>query len=69
MFHGALVREQAVKRAMEPILVDLLFAELQQIAKRRAAILPLLLLCGTEARANSIAEPIAVRAANEERNC
>ena len=37
-FEGALVREQAIERAIEPILVDLLFAKLQQIAKRRAAI-------------------------------
>jgi hypothetical protein len=35
---GRLVREQAVERAIEPILVDLLIAELQQVAKRRAAI-------------------------------
>ena len=35
---GRLVREQAIERAIEPILVDLLIAELQQIAKRRAAI-------------------------------
>ena len=34
----SLVREQAIERAIEPILVDLLFAKLQQIAKRRAAI-------------------------------
>jgi hypothetical protein len=33
-----LVREQAIERAIEPILVDLLIAQLQQIAKRRAAI-------------------------------
>ena len=32
------MREQAIERAIEPILVDLLIAELQQIAKRRAAI-------------------------------
>ena len=37
-FHGGLVREQVIERAIEPILVDLLFAELQQIAKRRPAI-------------------------------
>lgn len=36
--HRRLVREQAIKPAIEPILVDLLIAELQQIAKRRAAI-------------------------------
>ena len=35
---GRLVREQAIERTIEPILVDLLIAELQQIAKRRAAI-------------------------------
>ena len=34
----SLVREQAIERAIEPVLVDLLVAELQQIAKRRAAI-------------------------------
>ena len=33
-----LVREQAIERAIEPVLVDLLIAELQQIAKRCAAI-------------------------------
>ena len=35
---GRLVREQAIKPTIEPILVDLLIAELQQVAKRRAAI-------------------------------
>ena len=37
-FQGRLVREQAIERAIEPVLVDLLVAELQQVAKRRAAI-------------------------------
>ena len=37
-FEGVLVLKQAIKPAIEPILVDLLFAKLQQIAKRRAAI-------------------------------
>src|SRR5208282_20821 len=36
--HCRLVREQMIQPAIEPILVDLLIAELQQIAKRRAAI-------------------------------
>jgi len=36
-FEGRLVREQAIERAIEPVLVDLLVAELQQVAKRRAA--------------------------------
>jgi hypothetical protein len=30
------VREQAIERAIEPILVDRLIAQLQQVAKRRA---------------------------------
>ena len=37
-FHGPLVREQSIERAIEPILVDLLLAELQQIAKHRSTI-------------------------------
>src|SRR5262244_3460956 len=35
---GGLVEEQAIEAAIEPILVDLLVAELEQIAQRRAAI-------------------------------
>ena len=37
-FEVVLVCEQAIKRAIEPILVKLLIAKLQQIAKRRAAL-------------------------------
>ena len=37
-FESPLVREQAIERAIEPFLVDLLVAKLQQVAKRRAAI-------------------------------
>ncbi len=37
-FEGSLVREQMIEPAVEPILVDLLIAELEQIAKRGAAI-------------------------------
>jgi hypothetical protein len=48
-----LVREQAIERAIEPILVDLFIAELQQIAKRRAAI-PVL---GNVQLARRLAEP------------
>ena len=33
-----LVREQAIERAIEPVLVDLLITKLQQVAKRRATI-------------------------------
>jgi hypothetical protein len=32
------VREQVIKRAIEPILVDLRIAKLQKVAKRRAEI-------------------------------
>ena len=52
-FQRGLVREQAIERAIEPILVDLLIAELQQIAKRRAAI-PIL---GNVQLARRLAEP------------
>jgi hypothetical protein len=52
-FDGVLVCEQAVKRAIEAILVDLLLAELQQITKRRTAI-PVL---GDVQLARQLAEP------------
>ena len=35
---SGLMLEQAIKRAVQAILVDLLLAELQQVAKRGAAI-------------------------------
>jgi hypothetical protein len=35
-FERGLVRKQAIETAIQPILVDLLIAELKQIAKRRA---------------------------------
>jgi hypothetical protein len=37
-FQRLLVHQQAIERAIEPVLVDRLVAELQQVAKRRAAI-------------------------------
>jgi len=52
-FEGALVREKAIKRAIQAILVDLLVAESQQIAKRGAAI-PVL---GNVQLARRFAEP------------
>ncbi len=52
-FERGLVREQMIEPAIEPILVDLLIAKLQQIAKRRAAI-PVL---GNVQLARRLAEP------------
>ena len=52
-FEGLLVREQMIETAIEAVLVDLLVAKLQQIAKRRAAI-PIL---GNVQLARRLAEP------------
>ena len=52
-FQRRLVREQMIEAAIEPILVDLLIAKLQQIAKRRAPV-PVL---GNVQFARRLAEP------------
>ena len=52
-FERRLACEKMIERAVEPILVDLLIAELQQIAKRRAAI-PIL---GNVQLARRLAQP------------
>ena len=52
-FQSSLVRQQVIKAAIEPVLVDLLVAKLQKIAERRPAI-PVL---GNVQLARRLAEP------------
>ena len=52
-FQSRLVRQQMFEAAIEPVLVDLLVTELQQVAKCRAAI-PVL---GNVQLARRLAEP------------